>query len=168
MLASMAIRARKPDDMAGCVTLLRAVHKASGYPSRWPDDPARWLTPATLAAAWVAETEGLTSGHVALVRGVRVQCLLEVTGRAPDELGGITRLFVDPTARRQGTARALLEMAVAQARERSWQPVLDVVADGHAAIALYERAGWKLAGTEAATWTNADGVAPVVRYYVGP
>jgi GNAT superfamily N-acetyltransferase len=168
MLTSMAIRTRKPGDMAGCVTLLRAVHEVSGYPSRWPDDPARWLTPARLVAAWVADAGGLINGHVALVRGVQAQCLLQVTGRVPDQLGGITRLFVGPAARRQGTARALLEVAAAQAREHGWQPVLDVVADGHAAIALYERAGWKLAGTEAATWTNADGVAPVVRYYVGP
>ena len=164
----MPIRTRKPDDMAGCVTLLRAVHEASGYPSRWPDDPARWLTPARLVGAWVAEADGRITGHVALVQGVRAQCLLEVTGRAPDELGGISRLFVSPAARRQGAARALLGVATARAAERGLQPVLDVVADGHAAIALYERSGWKLAGTQAATWTNADGVAPLVRYYVGP
>jgi GNAT superfamily N-acetyltransferase len=168
MLTSMAIRTRKPGDMAGCVTLLRAVHEVSGYPSRWPEDPARWLTPARLMAAWVADAGGLTNGHVALVRGVRAQCLLRVTGRSADQLGGITRLFVGPAARRQGTARGLLEVATAHAREHGLQPVLDVVADGHAAIALYERAGWKLAGTESATWTNAAGVSPVVRYYVGP
>jgi GNAT superfamily N-acetyltransferase len=164
----MAIRTRKPDHMAGCVTLLRTVHDVSGYPSRWPDDPGRWLTPARLAGAWVAEAGGRITGHVALVQGVRAQCLLEATGRVPDELGAISRLFVSPAARRQGTARALLEVATAQAAERGLQPVLDVVADGHAAIALYERSGWKLAGTQAATWTNADGVFPLVHYYVGP
>lgn len=164
----MAIRIRKPGDMAGCLTLLRTVHEVSGYPSRWPDDPGRWLTPARLVSAWVAEADGRITGHVALVQGVRVQCLLEATGRPPDELGSISRLFVSPAARRQGTARALLEVATAHAADRRLQPVLDVVADGRAAIALYERSGWKLAGTQTATWTNADGLSPLVRYYVGP
>ena len=140
----MPIRARKPGDMPGCVTLLRTVHEVSGYPSVWPQDPAGWLAPASLTAAWVAETGGLISGHVALVQGAPAQCLLRATGRDPDQLGRIVRLFVDPAARRQG------------------------LADGHAAIALYERTGWKLAGTQPATWTTPDGVSPMMRYYVGP
>jgi GNAT superfamily N-acetyltransferase len=164
----MPIRTRKPEDMAGCVTLLRTVHEVSGYPSAWPDDPGRWLTPASLAGGWVAEADGLITGHVALVQGVRAECLLRVTGRDADQLGGIARLFVSPAVRRQGTARALLEVVTSAAWERGLQPVLDVVADGHAAIALYERSGWKLAGTAAATWTKPDGVSPMVRYYVGP
>jgi len=164
----MPIRARKPDDMPGCVTLLRTVHEVSGYPSVWPQDPAGWLDPASQVAAWVAETGGLISGHVALVRGAPAQCLLRATGREPDQLGRIVRLFVDPAARRQGLARGLLEAATAQAREDGLQPVLNVMADGHAAIALYERYGWKLAGTQRATWTTPDGVSPLMRYYVGP
>jgi GNAT superfamily N-acetyltransferase len=164
----MPIRARTPADLAGCVALLRTVHETSGYPSRWPADPARWLTPASLIAAWVAEADGLITGHIALVAGMRAECLLQATGRDPAELGGISRLFVGPAARRQGTALALLEAATARAADRGLQPVLDVVNDGHAAIALYERAGWKQAGTEPAAWTNADGNHPTVRYYVAP
>jgi GNAT superfamily N-acetyltransferase len=154
--------------MAGCVGLLRTVHEASGYPSVWPPDPAGWLAPASMMAAWVAETGGLIAGHVALVQGAPAHCLLRFTGRDPDQLGRIVRLFVDPAARRQGLARGLLEAATALAREHGLQPVLNVMADGHAAIALYERSGWKLAGTQLATWTTPDGVAPLMRYYVGP
>lgn len=164
----MPIRARKPDDMPGCVTLLRTVHEISGYPSVWPEDAAGWLTPASLMAAWITETGGQITGHAALVQGTRAQCLLRATGRDSDQLGRIVRLFVDPAVRRQGLAGALLETATAQARDHGLQPVLNVMADGHAAIALYERSGWKLAGSQPATWTTPDGVSPMMRYYVGP
>jgi GNAT superfamily N-acetyltransferase len=74
----------------------------SGHPSRWPADPGGWITPRGLAAAWIAEHDGLIAGHVALVRGVRLECLLQATGLFPGELGGIARLYVDPPARRRG------------------------------------------------------------------
>jgi GNAT superfamily N-acetyltransferase len=164
----MTIRAREKGDVTGCVAALRQVHQVSGYPSGWPQDPGGWLTPARQVAAWVAEHDGLITGHVALVRGVRAECLLRATGRTADQLAGIVRLFVAPAARRQGLARTLLETATADARSRGLQPVLDVVADSRPAIALYERSGWKLAGTQAATWTTPAGVKPLLRYYVGP
>jgi GNAT superfamily N-acetyltransferase len=164
----MPIRVREKEDVTDCVALLRQVHQVTGYPSGWPEDPGGWLTPAGLVAAWVAEHDGLIVGHVALVRGARAQCLLQATGGGPDQLGGIARLFVDPAATRQGVARALLEAATAEAWARGLQPVLDVVDDSRPAIALYERSGWKLAGTQTATWTTPAGVSPMLRYYVGP
>ena len=48
------------------------------------------------------------------------------------------------------------------------QPVLEVVADSHPAIVLYERSGWQLACTQPATWANPDGTTPVLRGYVRP
>jgi GNAT superfamily N-acetyltransferase len=162
------IRAREPEDLSGCVAILRRVHEISGYPSGWPQDPGRWLTPAGQVAAWVAEDDGQLSGHVALVQGVRYECLLQATGRDARELGGIARLYVDPGIRRKGLARALLEAATSHALARGLQPVLDVVDDSQPAIALYERSGWELAGTETATWLTPDGIAPTLRCYVGP
>ena len=164
----MPIRARVAEDLAGCFAMLRQVHEHSGYPSTWPADPGGWLTPADLVVAWVAEEGGLIAGHVVLVRGIRYECLLEATGRDPDELGGIARLFVAPAARRRGLARSLLEAAVASAKERGLRPVLDVVDDSRAAVAVYERSGWKLVGTQTATWTTPTGVSPTLRCYVGP
>jgi GNAT superfamily N-acetyltransferase len=110
----------------------------------------------------------LLAGHIGLVQGVRTGCLLQATGRDASELGGIARLFVDPGARRKGLARALLAAAVGHARVRGLQPVLDVVDDGKAAIALYEGSGWKLAGTETATWVTPAGITPTLRCYLGP
>ena len=164
----MPIRARVKEDLAGCAALLRQVHEHSGYPPTLPADPGSWLTPAYLVAAWVAEEGGLIAGHVALVRGVRYECLLQATGRASDELGRVARLFVAPAARRRGLARSLLEAAVASAKERGLQPVLDVMDDSRAAIAVYERSGWKFVGTQTATWTTPACVSPTLRCYVGP
>lgn len=141
------IRAREPEDLRGCVVILRRVHEISGYPSGWPQDPGRWLTPAGQVAAWVAEIYGQLAGHVALFQGVRNECLMQATGRDASELGGIARLYVDPGTRRKGLARALLEAATSHARARGLQPVLDVVDGSQPAIALYERSGWELAGT---------------------
>jgi len=164
----MPIRIREPADLAGCVAVLRRVHEISGYPSNWPDDPGGWITPRGLVAAWVAEHDGVIAGHVALVRGVRLECLLQATGLAPGELGGIARLYADPAVRRRGLARALLEAATGSAVAHGLRPVLDVVAGSRPAITLYERAGWQLAGIQPATWVNQDGTTPVLRCYVRP
>ena len=129
--------------------------------------PVRPRTPADVPAC-VAEHDGSIAGHVALVRGMRLECLLRATGRAPDQLGGIARLYVDPAFRRLGLARALLDAAADGAVACSLQPVLDVVSDARPAIALYEQVGWHLVGTQAATWVDADGSTPTLCVYVGP
>jgi GNAT superfamily N-acetyltransferase len=144
------------------------VHEASGYPSRWPDDPGGWLTPRTMVSAWVAEHGGEIAGHVALVRGLNVECLLRATGLPVETLGGVVRLYVDPGFQRLGLARALLDTAASAADDHGLKPVLDVVADSAPAVALYERAGWQLVGTQPATWTDPDGSVPVIRCYVRP
>jgi len=164
----MPVRTREPADLPACVALLRRVHEISGYPSRWPDDPGGWITPRDLVAAWVAEHDGQIAGHVALIRGMQVERLLRATGLPPDELGGVIRLYVDPVIRRQGLAQALLDAAAAAAVAHGLLPVLDVVADSHPAIALYERAGWQFVGTQPATWVDPDGTTPAIRCYVRP
>jgi GNAT superfamily N-acetyltransferase len=164
----MPVRIRQPRDLLACVAVLRRVHAASGYPSRWPDDPVRWITPRNLVTAWVAEHDGEIAGHVALVRGTRMECLLRATGLPAEALGGIARLYVDPAFRRLGLARSLLDTAADAAVAFGLQPVLDVVADAGPAIALYEQAGWQLAGIQPAPWTEPDGTVPVLRCYLRP
>lgn len=164
--ASVPVRIRQPEDLAACVAVLRRVHEISGYPSCWPDDPGGWITPRTLVSAWVAEHDGEIAGHVALVRGMRLECLLRATGLPPGQLGAIARLYVDPVVSRRGLARALLETATDSAIAHGLRPVLDVVADSRPAIALYEQAGWQLAGTQPAPWVDPDGTTPTIRCYV--
>ena len=164
----MPIRPRIARDMPECVAVLRRVHETNGYPSRWPRDPAGLLTPADLEAAWVAVDGDSIVGHAALVRGVNAGCVLHATGRDASELGEVARLFVDPAARRAGRARELLETVTSHAVAHGLQPVLNVVDDSLAAIALYEGAGWQLVNTEMATWVTPAGIWPKVRWYVWP
>jgi GNAT superfamily N-acetyltransferase len=154
--------------LPACVAVLRRVHDESGYPARWPGDPAGWLCPPGLMAAWIAEQDGVVAGHAGLVRDVQAGCLLTATGREAHELAGVVRLFVDPAARHLGHGRELLDTAAAHAVSAGLVTVLDVVDGARAAIALYERSGWLLVGRERATWSLPSGVRPTLRYYVRP
>jgi GNAT superfamily N-acetyltransferase len=164
----MSIRAREPADLPGCVAVLRRVHELSGYPVVWPADPARWLTPSGLIRAWVACRDGAITGQVGLTAGAPDPCLIEATGREDGQLAGIARLYVDPAARGAGLGGELLDVAAGWARAAGLLPTLDVVDDAGPAIALYERAGWRLAGTGLATWKDRNGELARLRYYVSP
>ncbi|MEU5016884.1 GNAT family N-acetyltransferase [Streptomyces angustmyceticus] len=139
------IRKRHDTDLDACVALLAAVHTHSGYPHRWPDDPARWLTPDGLTDAWVAEADGAVVGHAAL-------CGNEVS-----------RLCVAPAARGTGLGGRLLRAAETRAAARGVRPVLTVKATDTAAIGLYERRGWIRRATEREDWGHG-GTVTVHRY----
>jgi GNAT superfamily N-acetyltransferase len=162
------IRPRLPGDLDACVAVLRRVHDHSGYPGRWPADPAGWLTPSGLIEAWVAERDGTVAGQVGLSQGDNHPGLVQAVGWPLSEQAEIVRLFVDPDARGAGLGAELLAVASAHAVASGLHPVLEVVDDGGPAIALYERAGWRMIGTDTATWTTPDGAYPGLRYYVGP
>ena len=115
--------------MDACVSLLASVHQIDGYPSPWPRDPGAWLAGPDLVFAWVAELERGVAGHVALTRS-----------------GTVTRLMVAPWARRRALATRLLELASERATALAVPASLDVVQGRRAAVALYERAGWRCAG----------------------
>ena len=74
--ASVPVRIREREDLAAGVAVRRRVHEISGYPSCWPDDPGGRITSRTLVTAWVAGHDGKIANHVALVRGMRLECLL--------------------------------------------------------------------------------------------
>jgi ribosomal protein S18 acetylase RimI-like enzyme len=142
-------------DVPGCISALREVHEASGYPATWPADPAGWLSPIELSAAWVAlAADGRVLGHV---------CLL----RMPGELE-ISRLFVVPSAQRSGLGEALLAEAMAFAQAEDLPVMLKVVEDGGNAIDFYERLDWRLTDRAEAGWTTPTGEHPVLRRYGAP
>ncbi|WP_214414839.1 GNAT family N-acetyltransferase [Sphaerisporangium fuscum] len=144
----MRIRPRTPEDLPACVEALAQVQDTDRYPVNWPEDPGGWLTPAELASAWIAEEAGAVLGHVGVTRDAE-----------------ITRLFVTPAARGRGLAVRLLDTVRAAVRA----PLkLEVSSEGTAAIALYERSGWRRVGSSRADWLNAAGEPALLHHYVSP
>lgn len=151
----LSIRARETADLPRCVEALMEVHVADRYPISWPSDPARWLSPPGLLRAWVAERLGAIVGHVA------------VTGSESSTL--VSRLFVIPSVRKQAIGRRLLGHAQTWAMGSGHSVMLEVaeLGDG-AAIALYERAGWKHTRSTEASWRTPEGAPVTLRYYAPP
>jgi GNAT superfamily N-acetyltransferase len=162
----LQIRPRADADMSSCVEALRTVHLADRYPVDWPDDPERWLSPRAALGAWVAMAGSVVLGHVMLVPGDAV--LADVVGEPPERLGAVARLFVSVPARGRGLALGLLERVTRAAVVEGLLPVLEVESGAAAAIALYERAGWRFVDTFTGDWRTAAGPPAVLRVYVGP
>jgi GNAT superfamily N-acetyltransferase len=157
--------------MEECVRVLAGVHAADRYPLLWPAEPARWLTPENLLAAWVAVTENGLAGHVALCAGSgepAAPIWSEASDVPAENLGVIAKLFVVPSERGRDLGVALLDHAVAEARARALLPVLEVLDVNRAAIALYERLGWRRVGSAPATWTKTGREPLRLHYYICP
>jgi GNAT superfamily N-acetyltransferase len=166
---AVLIRSRRDDDLRSCGDVLRQVHGLDGYPRYLPGDLMEFLDPPEAYGVWVAEADGTVVGHVALVPRSS-QAVMDIAtaalGLPESSLGVVARLFVAPQARRSGTGAALLAAAVAEARARGLSPVLDVVSDAHAAIALYQRLGWTRAGQTTVRFSNGRSLDEYV--FVGP
>ncbi|MER6118446.1 GNAT family N-acetyltransferase [Streptomyces sp. NPDC001743] len=160
------IRQRGDDDLKACAEALATVHEADRYPARWPADPGGWLTPDSMLGAWVAVEGPDVLGHVALTR--TDEALAVDAGLPARELASVARLFVTASARRRGVAGALLAAVTKAAASRGLRAVLEVEDGGRAAMALYERAGWRRAGSRPGDWTTADGRAALLHTYVAP
>ena len=128
--------------------MLARVRAKDGYPTHWPGDPAGWLTPGNMQQAWVATADDRIIGHAMV--------------RERDGVISVNRLFVAPEGRGFGAARALLDKAKQWAGGRGFERlVLDVAHTSTAAIALYERNGWRRTHSDIADWDPAI----TVHYY---
>ena len=159
------IRPRLESDLPACVTALAGVHETDRYPARWPADPQGWLTPDEMLGAWIVADGPVVLGHVALTRPDSV--LADAVGLPEAEAAAVARLFVAVEARRSGLAAELLAHAAKAAIGEGLRPVLEVESGAAAAIALYERAGWRFAGSATADWIAPDGRPAVMRFYTG-
>jgi GNAT superfamily N-acetyltransferase len=162
------VRGRLVDDLPDCVRTLKAVYSADGYPTRWPVDPAGWLSPDGLVEAWVAEPAGAVVGHVCVVRGADDPVVASRAGVPTDRLAGVSRLFVAPAARGRDLGAALLSTTSSWAAAQGLRLMLDVVDDDGPAQALYERMGWQLVDRRLADWTTPAGVRPPMNVYLAP
>jgi GNAT superfamily N-acetyltransferase len=164
-MGGISIRERETADIPRCLSVLAEVHRIDRYPLNWPDDPYRWLSPRNALHAWIAETES-----AAVVGHIAVHQAAAAADRSAMTEVEVSRLFVAPTARRQGVAVKLLGKVRQWAAEHRLDLVLDIVdAPGSAAaMACYQSTGWQHTHTATATWTAPDG-SPVRlrRYTVG-
>ncbi|MBT0768096.1 GNAT family N-acetyltransferase [Kineosporia sp. J2-2] len=159
------LRPRAPSDLSALATMLRATHEQHRYPMIWPADPQGWLSPPGTAGAWVAmESDGTgLLGHVCVV-----------TGREDPLLGSgfamVSRLFTGPAARGRSLrlGELLLEAAGRWAGAHGLPLMLDVVDDGGAAVALYERLGWQLADRRVSDIRSPSGDPYPLRIYRAP
>ena len=168
--ARFSLRARGEGDLAACVAALAVVHAAGQYPIRWPNDPAAWLTPDHMLAAWVVADAGHALGHVALCAVPRAAMArwLAMGPPADQPLAEVCRLFVAPVARGRGLGAQLLAAATAEARARGFHPALRVVEHDRAAIALYERAGWRRIASDVKPWAVSDPAMALLHTYLAP
>ena len=144
------IRARTAADLDAAAAALVEVHRTDGYPVEGVDDPYAWLVDPHQLAAWVAELDGQTVGHIALSEPQPGDAAATVWnddtdngGEPPAVLG---RLFVLREARGHALGEQLVQTADAYARQHGRRLVLDVMTKDVAATRLYERLGWRRIG----------------------
>jgi ribosomal protein S18 acetylase RimI-like enzyme len=88
------------------------------------------------------------AGAFAEGRLIGVVGFYRLTGEKLAHRGNIWGVYVAPTHRNAGIARALMEAALAHARGIVSQVHLSVVTDNEAALGLYKRLGFVTYGTE--------------------
>lgn len=147
----LSIRDRVPADLKRCISVLADVHRLDRYPLNWPADPYQWLSPDNTRHAWIAERGAAVVGHVVVHHHAAF-----ATDPASPTVAEVGRLFVAPAARRHNTATQLLHHARQWAAEHQLDLTLEIVDDTRsaAAIALYERTGWRHTHTTTAAWTS--------------
>ena len=143
--------------------ILAEQQPASRYPFRWPlpFPVEQFIVRDTEEAAWVALVDDRPVGHVSVgrPRGELEDAFLEVT--CETALATVSVLFVAPAAQGTGVGGALLDTAVAWARDRERLPVLDVFASHGSALAVYRHRGWREVGTHRPAWLP-DGEEPLL------
>jgi ribosomal protein S18 acetylase RimI-like enzyme len=164
---SSTVRRKVPADAPACVEGLRETNVVDHYPLVWPDDPAAWLQPHGTLESWVATDGNAVTGHVVLRSAAGhadAPHFAAATGLDEADHGLIARLWVRPCFQGRGIGRELLGAAADAAQQRGLHPVLDVMAESVAAVALYESLGWRRVGSRPFTFSN--GTVWTMYYYV--
>lgn len=149
IITTMNIRERRAEDFEPLEGILQRV-AADGYPPHRPGGPTPFASASNEIRSFVFETRHEVSGHVALheytARSV-MNLAADALQVSPEQLVAVARLFVDPSARRSGAGRSLLEAAAEVSANIGRTAILDVWQELPAAISLYESLGWKRLGS---------------------
>ena len=149
------IRSRTDADLNGCVSALRYIQISEGYP-QGISDLRQFLSNEKIQKAWVAEHDGTIIGHIStgkVTKDLAVDLWKEMHPD-DDSIAVLSRLFVLPEYRKDGTAVHLVEEAVSANAREGVRLVLWVVVANTAAIRLYDRLGWLRFGTTTYTWED--------------
>lgn len=165
MSSTVQIRPRRDADLSALEQILAHQQAETQYPFEWPlpYPVVNFLRRANEIGSWVAELDGEVVGHVA-VTGVGDDELGRMWAEAHDvplaQLRCVSVLFADLRHRGKGVGSALLAAATEAARANRGAPVLDVVPDHEAPVALYRKNGWQEIGRYRTHWLPDD-VDPV-------
>ena len=165
----MLIRPRRDGDAAALEAIAYRTHELDGYPKYLPGDLKSFIVDGGALGAWVASDGARVIGHVALHRSSVPEVMemaLSATGLSQEGIAVVARMLVDPTERRRGIGRALLEKTMEEAVRLGRRAVLDVVEDHRAAIALYDACGWTRVGQ--VYWELPGGLPLREFVYVAP
>jgi ribosomal protein S18 acetylase RimI-like enzyme len=135
------IRPARPGDDRALVTIDRATWTSATSPAPPPPEPDwRFFDERVeICDVLVAELEGEVVGYVRLGRRAPVP--------ASDHVLAINGIAVGPAAQGRGVGRALLDAAIAEARNRGGRKLtLRVLAPNLAARRLYDSAGFVVEG----------------------
>ena len=112
--------------------------------------------------AYYGERDG---GFWVAVRGDKVVGTFGLE-RASDDAVELRRMYIDPSARRQGIARLMLQFAENECRRRRVKRLeLSTAEIQHAAIALYKNAGYRLVREETVEALSNKSVGSGIRRY---
>lgn len=160
--ADVVVRARRPTDLDALADILWAQQPRTRYPVRstLPFPTARFLHADDADGAWTAAVDGRPVGHACWLQSPDAAAQLGVDpatgdartaadacadahGCAPDGLGWVSALFVDPAMRGRGVGRMLLAAVVDDIRGAGLHPCLEVVDLNEAAVRRYRADGWR-------------------------
>lgn len=168
-MADVTVSDRTPADLSACVELLKEVYAEDDYPAFWPEDPAAWIANGRELHGWVARSGDTVVGHVGMhgaIGDLATPTWCDATGREPEELGIVARLFVSAKWRGMGLGTLLLNHAVAHIRREGRLPVMDVAVAHAELISFYESRGWHSVG-DTSVWMP-NGIPFTVRALVSP
>jgi len=132
------------------VALLAALHKDCFVSGRWSAAQLSGSLDLPTTVGFIAEADRQAAGFI----------LCQMT---PDEEAEVLTICVKPALRRKGIGAVLLNSAFAAARERKAARLfLEVAADNAAAIALYEKTGFRAIGTRSGYYARAGGAVDAV------
>jgi ribosomal-protein-alanine N-acetyltransferase len=141
--AAVAIRDFRADDMDAVMAVMGAAFEPS-YGEAWTRSQCSGILPMPGVALRIALGENGAIAGFALFRAIVDEAELLL-------------IAVDPAVQHQGIGAALIDDFITFARSRGASRLHLEVRDGNSAIALYERAGFSLAGVRREYYRGCDG-----------